>query len=76
MLTRSEARELLAKARVDIGADFFTLSTDQKIGLLDAAKLVKYKPSKYAPGSKARMFHQYLQRRANAKETWYGVPKV
>lgn len=44
--------------------DFFTLSSSKINDLLDVAKKYGYRKSKYAPGSTARMFLQYIQRLA------------
>lgn len=44
--------------------DFFTLPSSKVSELLDVAKQYGYRKSKYAPGSTARMFHQYIQRLA------------
>lgn len=44
--------------------DFFTLSSSKIHDLLDVAKKYGYRKSKYAPGSTARMFLQYIQRLA------------
>lgn len=48
---------------VDFGADFHALPRSQVDRVLDAAKLVKYRKSKTAPGSRARMYFQMLARK-------------
>lgn len=45
-------------------ADFHALSGDHVHGLLSHAKKVGYHKSAHAPGSRARMFHQFLKRHA------------
>lgn len=67
-LTPSEARSLLGRAGVDVGEDFFVLSGSQVERLLQLAKEQNYKKSRSAPGSTARMFHEYLQRTASRRE--------
>lgn len=47
------------------GVNFFSLKPHHVEGLLDAAKEAKYRKSKSAPGSTARMFHQHLNRLAD-----------
>ena len=61
---RQQACEILARAGVPRGgdSDFFTLRSSKVSALLDEAKRVRYRKSKNAPGSTARMFHKYLQR--------------
>ena len=63
-LTRTAACEILDRAGVPRGgdSDFFVLRSSQVSALLDEAKRVRYRKSKNAPGSTARMFHKYLQR--------------
>ncbi len=63
-LSRATACEILDRAGVPRGgdSDFFTLSSSKVSALLDEAKRVRYRKSKNAPGSTARMFHKYLQR--------------
>ena len=63
-----EAREMLARCRVQLGADFFTLSTTQVMDLLIEAVRQKYHKPKNANGSRGRYFHARLQRRAQRIE--------
>ena len=63
-----EARETLARCRVPLGADFFTLSTTQVMDLLAEAVRHKYHKPKNANGSRGRYFHARLQRRAQRIE--------
>ena len=67
-MTRSEARESLARAHVPAGEDFHRLRSGQVESLLAEAKRLKYRTPRNANGSRARMFCQYLQRVANRKE--------
>ena len=59
------AAKTLLKARgVNVGArDFFTLSSSDVGIVLEVAKAAGYRKSKSAPGSTARMFYQYLDRK-------------
>jgi len=58
------ARMVLEAARVPLGADFHTLSSAQVEALLDEAKRMRYQRPANANGSKARYFHDYMQRLA------------
>lgn len=49
-------------------SDFHTLSTDQVEMLLKAADQDKYRKPANANGSRARYFHDMLQRRARRKD--------
>ena len=60
------ARETLRMCRVSVGADFHTLSTSQVESLIAAADQAKYRKPKNANGSRARYFHDLMQRRARA----------
>lgn len=62
-LTPELAKGILNDLEIE-GEDFFTLSSSKVHELLDVAKQYGYKKSKNAPGSTARMFHQYIQRLA------------
>jgi hypothetical protein len=64
-MDRDDARAILARANVPPDVDFHTLGSDQVTALLKQARLHRYRESKNAPGSRARMFCQYLQRVAN-----------
>jgi len=61
------AREILKKHDAH-GKNFFTLHTDQVLGLVDSAKEHGYRKSKNAPGSTGRMFHQHLHRIVDAAD--------
>jgi hypothetical protein len=69
LMTRWEARETLARCHVDFRSDFHTLPSEAVGALVDAAKASRYRKQKNANGSTARMFYQYLQRRAASFET-------
>lgn len=56
------ARQILAQITGQTGADFHTLSSSQVDELLAEANKIGYRKSKSAPGSRGRMFYQYLQR--------------
>lgn len=57
------AKRLLKARGVSLGADFFTLRTSEVGIVLDVAKAAGYRKRKDAPGSTARMFYQYMQRK-------------
>lgn len=59
-LTPELAKGILNDLEIE-GKDFFTLSSSKVHELLDVAKQYGYKKSKNAPGSTARIFHQYIQ---------------
>jgi hypothetical protein len=59
-----DAGEIL-NAHGDRDADFHQLSSSHVEGLLTHAKRVGYHKSKHAPGSRARMFHQFLKNHAS-----------
>lgn len=61
---RTNAREMLASAKIDVGQDFHTLASWQVDSLLQEADRVKYRKPRTANGSRARYFHDLLQRRA------------
>ena len=52
---------------INRGADFHTLSSNQVDMLLRAADQARYRKPKNANGSRARYFHDLMQRRAAAK---------
>lgn len=58
------AREALHMCNIRIGQDFFTLSTSQVADLLLEADRVRYRKPPAANGSRARYFHDRLQRQA------------
>jgi hypothetical protein len=58
------ARAILANCAVPIGADFHTLPSHKVDSLLAWADKQRYRKSKAANGSRARYFHDMLQRRA------------
>lgn len=68
MLERSDANEILQRAGVELGTNFYTLSSSQVEALLVEADRVKYRKPKQANGSRGRYFHDYVQRRANKVE--------
>ena len=62
MLSQREAREILW--RCNAMGDYHVLSSYVVDCLCAEAKARRYRKSKNAPGSTARMFHAYLMRRA------------
>lgn len=65
---RANARAALAAANVAVGQDFHTLSTTQVETLMTDVSFLRYQHPKKANGSKARYFHDRLQRQAQIKE--------
>ena len=55
-------RELEITNGLDFSRDFHSLSRSNVDDLLAYAKLYRYRKSKTAPGSTARVYYQYLQR--------------
>jgi hypothetical protein len=65
MLSRFEARDILSRCvERDMWADFHTLRTHEVEALIREANARGYRKPKDAPGSRGRMFHQYVMRRA------------
>lgn len=58
------ARITLKLMNIAVGQDFHTLSSDQVDKLLIEADRVRYQKPKNANGSRARYFHDRLQREA------------
>lgn len=67
-IDRDEARDMLAACKVELGADFHRLSTEQVEAVLAQADRATYRKPKHASGSRGRYFHDLLQRRAKASE--------
>jgi hypothetical protein len=62
-MTRGDARVLLRKVGIDVnGRDYHQLRSSEVEQVLAVAKLYRYRKSKNAPGSTARMFYEYLRR--------------
>lgn len=64
-----DARDTLKACRIHLGADFYVLSIAQVERLLDEADRVRYRKPPHANGSRARYFHDLMQRRAARQET-------
>lgn len=64
MIDRSTAHDILQRAQVPIGANYYALTSSQVDRLLLEADARKYRKPKNANGSRSRYFHEYLQRRA------------
>jgi hypothetical protein len=64
---RLNAQETLKSLRIPLGADFHTLSRDTVEALLVEADRVRYQKPPRANGSRARYFHDLLQRRARQR---------
>jgi hypothetical protein len=65
---RANARATLELLNIAIGQDFHILSSDQVSGLLGEADRVRYRRPPNANGSRARYFHDRLQRHASLKK--------
>ena len=63
-LCAGEAQEVLRVAGVPLGSDFHALCSDQVDALLFAAGKLKYYKAPTASGSRARCFHEMVQRYA------------
>lgn len=59
-----EARAILGALGIKLGADFHTLPRSKVDGLLVEADRARYRRPRGANGSRARYFHDMLQRRA------------
>lgn len=64
---RLDVIETLRWCGIPEGADFHALRHEQVGKLLEAADRAKYRAPKNANGSRARYFHDLLQRRAQRK---------
>lgn len=62
-LTICEAKRRLQSQGICFDDDFHALRSADVRLILDAAKAARYYKSKSAPGSRARMFFQYLGRK-------------
>jgi len=61
-MTRTDAHDVLQRARTEISVDFHRLSTSQVDSLLVDADAIKYRKPYRANGSRARYFHAYMVR--------------
>ena len=59
-----DAKSTLARLGIPLGEDFHALTRAQVDALVDEAKRRRYRRSDRANGSRARYFHDMLQRRA------------
>lgn len=64
---RADAFHVLQTCKIPAGADYDTLSNAQVHDLLQQADLRRYRKPKNANGSRARYFHDFMQRRARTK---------
>lgn len=66
-MTKDHARKILYTCGIDDASrDFDQLSSSTVTELLDWADVCKYRKPKNANGSRARYFHDFLQRRARS----------
>lgn len=61
-LTLNTAADLAARFAIPLDRDYHTLSHAEKLRVIAAADERRYRAPKNAPGSRGRMFYQYLQR--------------
>lgn len=61
-LTPNTAHDLAQRYGIPLGRDFHTLSQSDKALVLEAARERRYRTPHNAPGSRARMFYQHLNR--------------
>lgn len=66
-LTSHDARNIANRAGVDITTDFHALTSDQVNRLRIEADARGYRTYRNAPGSRLRMFWQYVQRTARGR---------
>lgn len=66
-VVRQNANEVLKRLNIAVGQDFYTLSPEQVLALLVEADREKYRLPRGATGSRARYFHERLQRHAVMK---------
>ncbi len=64
---RANARATLESCGIRVGADFHELHASHVDALITEADRVKYRKPPNANGSRARYFHDLLQRRAQMK---------
>lgn len=57
------AKQLLKARGIDFSKDYFALRGSEVEIVLDVAKAAGYRKGKSAPGSKARMFYEFLDRK-------------
>ncbi len=62
--TALNAQETLKALKIAVGQDFHTLGSSQVDGLLAEADRTRYQKPAHANGSRARYFHDRLQRAA------------
>lgn len=67
MSHQDEARQQLKNHGVPLGQDFHQLDSETVQGVIDAADAHRYRKSKNAPGSRARMFYEYANRQATPR---------
>jgi hypothetical protein len=67
-MTPYEARDLADTHGFPLNVDFHTLTSAQVYNVLAAADFRRYRKSRNAPGSRARMFHAYLCRVARRED--------
>lgn len=62
-LSACAARSRLKAEGLDLSDEFHALRRSEVDVVVDVARAAGYRKSKNAPGSRARMFYQYMQRK-------------
>lgn len=68
-IDRERARRILALVPAPVGGNFYALRQEAIYSLLAEAKAAGYRTPRNANGSRARYFHEYLQRAAQRPES-------
>lgn len=68
LIDPDDARDILRACGVPFGADYHTLRSETVDALLAAADRCRYRTPRNANGSRARCWHDYLQRRARRED--------
>ena len=63
-ITACEAKQRLRAQGIDFKKDFFVLRSCEVELVLHVARAAGYQKAKSAPGSRGRMYYQYLKRQA------------
>lgn len=63
-IDRGTARDILSRCRAPVGGNFHALNSDAVEALLGEARTYAYRHPRNANGSRARYWHDYLQRAA------------
>lgn len=67
-IDRERARRILGLIPAPVGGNFYALRQEAVYNLLGEARAAGYRQPRNANGSRARYFHEYLQRAAQRPE--------